>query len=606
MKNRWVLFAILVLFCSMMFVACGDDDDDDDNDSGDDTVDDDTTDDDAGDDDDTGVGDDDDDDDDDDDFVVPPVENPEPLWPEWVLRHWVWEDESTQSSATQYVDDYLAHDIPVGAVIIDSPWETGYNTFEWDESLFADPQGMIDYFHSLDVRVFMWITPNVNVDSPNYQEGFDNGYYINDGRTLEWWKGEGSFIDYNNPDAMTWWHGLMDNVLDMEIDGWKTDGSEFGLYIFSPIVHTYSGNITPKEYQEQYYRDFFNYTRERLGNDRVITARPVDSYGVPFWGPTFAPRDVNFAAWVGDQDPTWFGMNAALINLFFSGDRGAVNIGCDIGGYRSDDMRDKNVFIRWAQLGALLPIMENGGGGEHRPWMYDTETEDIYRKFVLFHEQLLPYLYSQGAEYYDDGLSLLRPIDKWTWHYNLGDDLLVAAMVNPGTVKTVKFPEGATWINYWTGEEYAGGTEEKLDFPFDQYPVFVRKGAIVPMDNSLHETVFPVKADERAPIIAVIYPAAGEKSFNVYEEGGTGANISYTLQEEMTIRLSATERQYAFRLMNVDTPTKVSAEPYGVLAAAAGLQALEEAESGWYYDPAARELWIKPGAADRGLMVTVE
>jgi len=58
--------------------------------------------------------------------------------------------------------------------------------------------------------------------------------------------------------------------------------------------------------------------------------------------------------------------------------------------------------------------------------------------------------------------------------------------------------------------------------------------------------------------------------------------------------------------MQGDTPTKVSVEPYGVLTATAGLNALEEAESGWYYDPAARELWIKPGAADRGLVVTVE
>ncbi len=605
MKRTWLWLVMLALFALLLTAACAGDDDD--NDSGDDDADDDTfADDDSGDDD----NDDDADDDADDDtgtYIVPPVDNPAPLWPEWVLRHWVWEDESTQDSATQYVDDYLAHDIPVGAIIIDSPWETGYNTFEWDEALFPDAAEMIDYFHGLDVRVFIWITPNVNTDSPNFQEGLDNGYYIDNGRTFEWWKGEGAFIDYTNPEALAWWHGMMDNVLDMGIDGWKTDGSEFGLYIYSPIINAYAGSITAREYQEMYYRDFFDYSREVLGNDRVITARPVDSYGVPFWGPSFAPREVNFAGWVGDQDPTWTGLNAALINMFFSGERGFVNFGSDISGYRDDILRDKNLYIRWAQLGAFMPIMENGGGGEHRPWMYDEETLNIYRQFVLLHHRLLPYLYSQGAEYYDDGLSLVRPIEKWTWHYNLGDNLLVAAMVNPGTQKAVKFPAGSTWINFFTGEQYEGGTEEKLDFAFDQFPVFIRRGAILPLDYRGQEgSLFPDNDDSLAPITALIYPGDNGESFNLYEEGGTGATIIYDVGDGLLITLSATERLYAFGVVDVDQPAGVNVEPYGALTAAANYAALAAAESGYYYDAPTRTLWIKPGAPSLGLSIEVE
>ena len=135
-------------------------------------------------------------DDDDDDsgsiYIVEPVENQPPPWPEWVLRHWVWEDESTQDSALELVAGYLENDVPVGAIIIDSPWETGYNTFEFDTDLFPAAKEMIDAFHDLDVRVFMWITPNINDDSPNFQEGFDKGYYVNDGALTEWWKGEGA------------------------------------------------------------------------------------------------------------------------------------------------------------------------------------------------------------------------------------------------------------------------------------------------------------------------------------------------------------------------------------------------------------------------------
>ena len=52
--------------------------------------------------------------------------------------------------------------------------------------------------------------------------------------------------------------------------------------------------------------------------------------------------------------------------------------GFDIGGYRADSKvphgREKHVLIRWAQFGAMVPLMENGGGGDHMPWLFDDET----------------------------------------------------------------------------------------------------------------------------------------------------------------------------------------------------------------------------------------
>ena len=49
-------------------------------------------------------------------------------FPAWSFEHWVWEDESTQE-CRGLVAGYLERDIPVGAIIIDSPWSTGYSTF---------------------------------------------------------------------------------------------------------------------------------------------------------------------------------------------------------------------------------------------------------------------------------------------------------------------------------------------------------------------------------------------------------------------------------------------------------------------------------------------
>ena len=62
---------------------------------------------------------------------------------------------------------------------------------------------------------------------------------------------------------------------------------------------------------------------------------------------------------------------------------GYANFGSDIGGYRSGNGtlgRSKELFIRWAQLGAFSPLMENGGNKEHRPWAFDDETLEIYKR----------------------------------------------------------------------------------------------------------------------------------------------------------------------------------------------------------------------------------
>ena len=39
--------------------------------------------------------------------------------------------------------------------------------------------------------------------------------------------------------------------------------------------------VSRKYYSDLYYGDFFDYTREKLGKDRLIMSRPVDGLGRP-------------------------------------------------------------------------------------------------------------------------------------------------------------------------------------------------------------------------------------------------------------------------------------------------------------------------------------
>lgn len=414
-------------------------------------------------------------------------------WPEWVFHHWVWEDESTQQSATQHVADYLAHNIPVGAIIIDSPWETGYNTLEWDKTLFPDPKQMIDDFHAKKVRVVTWIVPGINTDvQPLYDDAKANNYFMQQlpfagPGTVNWWKGKGSLIDYFNPAALSWWHGLVDKTLAYGIDGWKCDGLDFAVWE-TPWSNGKNFFISRTDYSHAYYRDFFDYTRQKLGNDRVITARPVDTYGYDVGTglvkeAAFAPVDISWAAWVGDQDATFDGLKAALLNMYYSAYLGYVIFGSDIGGYREDNNfpttgRSKELFIRWAQLGAFCPFMENGGGGEHRPWMFDVQTTDIYRTFVKLHYQLIPYLMSEGAKAFAAKKSLVTFVDKFDYFYTLGPDIFVAPMIASGTSRKVTFPAGSSWVYLFDKTHiYPGGSTANLTVPLDEFPVFLRQGS---------------------------------------------------------------------------------------------------------------------------------
>lgn len=56
----------------------------------------------------------------------------------WAHSHWVWlsNDRTSQSQILEFVSEFKAHNITVGAVDVDSGWAVGFNNFVFDTTKF--------------------------------------------------------------------------------------------------------------------------------------------------------------------------------------------------------------------------------------------------------------------------------------------------------------------------------------------------------------------------------------------------------------------------------------------------------------------------------------
>lgn len=534
--------------------------------------------------------------------IVPSVSLlPTPYY-KWAHLHWIWlvNSEGNAANCTNLVDGYKSRNIPVGGLNIDSTWETAYNNFEVDTTKFADLKGFIDSMHNQNINVIMWATSMVNIDNPEYQYAKDNKYFVTDkwgeARALKWWKGSGSLIDYTNPDAMVWWHDHMSKVLDAGLDGFKTDATDPYILEYEATGGAFGANgkkITYREYADYYYHDFLKFSRQKRGPSSLIMQRPVDCLNDADTSVCmkYSPQDIMFSGWVGDDDGTFNGLRGCMRKVIYSAWDNYANFGCDIGGYRgSNTDPTKEVFLRWAQLGAFLPLMENGGGGEHRPWLFDDETVDIYRNMVNNHHRLAYYQLQTGTKAIETGTSSIIPLaqrtkpgnnnmkyqEPSTWSYQLGNDIVVHPALNDITkkdktgaaVSTVHmiFPsdENTLWLDWWNpidlSKAEVGGTEKRREVILSTIPVYVRQNSYLPLQAKDGET----------PVFTWFVPVvntAVESSIREPLELGNGmmSNAKLTMTNDNTqykfdVQISGHSGKGSIELIGVGEPITVNFE----------------------------------------------
>ena len=480
----------------------------------------------------------------------PGIPTPAINTPRWAFEPWISKDISDGADTYDFVQGFIDRDIPVGAVVIDSPWETDYNPFTPNPDRYPNFAQLVTDMHARGVKVVLWTTQMINEDSFDLEAGGDSydspsveyliaqdrGYLVNEGATYRWWKGVGAAIDFFNPDAVAWWHGLQDRVLDLGIDGWKLDFGES--YITTPVIRTAAGDVAHQAYSEEYYRDFWAYGVHKRGPDFLTMVRPYDK-SYQFEGRFFARREHAPVGWVGDNRRDWIGLHDALDHIFRSAKAGYVTIGSDVGGYLDRDdgdltqlvPADVEVFMRWTAMGAMTPFMQLHGRANLTPWTVHERASEVvaaYRYWATLHHELVPFFDNLARRAHQKTLPIIEPLgDEATWaadyRFITGDTFFVAPILDASGRRDVLLPPGERWIDWFRPGEDAleGGTTLTNYDPgaSARIPLFVREGAIIPMVVSSTITGL---ADVRpvAPRQTVLfYPSARTSFFTRYDSG---------------------------------------------------------------------------------------
>ena len=176
-----------------------------------------------------------------------------PFTPRWAFLPWISKDISDTADTYDFVDGFKKRDIPVGTVVLDSPWETNYNSFSaqphalsrlWPAGDGSACPRRAHRFVDYAAHQYLVLRSRTGGDkyagpTENYQPAKACGYFVNDAESFVGGRVRGSAIDFFNPSARAYWHRQQDSVLGLGIDGWKLDFGES--YIAADPLTTAAG-----------------------------------------------------------------------------------------------------------------------------------------------------------------------------------------------------------------------------------------------------------------------------------------------------------------------------------------------------------------------------
>jgi hypothetical protein len=167
----------------------------------------------------------------------------------------------------------------------------------------------------------------------------------------------------------------------------------------------------------------------------------------------------------------------------------------------------------------------------------------------------------------------------------LGDALFVAPILDASGIRDVAFPDSAKYYDWFAPmSDAVTGTLSQYDASArDKYPLFVREGAIVPMNV----------ADGRLDVL--VYPSVTASAFTLYEDDDTTTAIAQSLATTTaTVTLARTVKPTLLRVRVDASGSPAITVDGNATTAAPDLATLTTSPAvGSFVDAAMRSVWVK-------------
>ena len=428
-----------------------------------------------------------------------------PLW-----SYGTWMSRMTYFTADEVngiADRLRAEKYPCDVLHLDTGWFAKDWVCEWlfSETSFPDPTGFMNGLKDKGFRTTLWQTPYISKDNC-WLETTRKNNYIGVPRqsstvSASDFSGQdvGGHLDFSNPETITWYKGLLKDLLNKGASAIKTDFGE---------------DITDAEYQMPqeelhnlyallYQKAAYEITKDETG-DGIIWAR------AGWAGCQRYPLH-----WGGDAESSWEGLAASLRGGLHLGLSGFAFWSHDVAGFHGTpsfmhSMTPDDIYVRWTQFGVFSSHLRYHGTSPREPWEYPN-VAPIVRKWLNLRYALIPYLMQEQDRAVASGMPVLRALplhhadDPTCWHiddqYYLGGDIMVAPVMNSENVRDIYLPTGE-WVDFWTGESQAGERWLKgVECPLERMPLYVRNGASLPLYPDLVQSTCEMNLNKAEAVV---------------------------------------------------------------------------------------------------------
>ena len=436
-------------------------------------------------------------------------------------------------------------------------WAPGYwGQKEMDPACFPDVPGMIRSLEEEDVHFMLSIWANPCNLTRDYGEFFERNLLLP------------ASDNYNafDPEARKlYWEQTKRGLFDRGVKAFWCDSSEpfapewverepEAGTMYDEYVRT-SSKFIPRDklnaYALVHAQTIYDGMRSETEDYRVCNLTRSAHTGSQRYGAILWSGDIS-AKWDTFKKQIPAGLNFCASGLpFWTLDIGAFFVKQGTQWFWNGDYDDpdndlgyRELYTRWFQLGAFLPVFRSHGTDVRRePWHFGEQGEPFYdaiQAAIDLRYRLMPYIYSAAAETSLNGGTMMRLLafdyrqDKEALNikdqYLFGKNILVCPVThpmyygvnskkieNPITTRRVYLPAGNDWFDFYTMERFTGGAWIDVPLSLDKIPLFVKAGSIIPMTDSVRNTA----QSGKMPVHYRVFPGANA-AYTLYEDAGDG------------------------------------------------------------------------------------